>query len=255
MWSRRRRARAWLDGWEDVACAALPQWSQLDDDERTELALRLERFVRRTRWEAARGFALDQEVVVTIAASAALLAIGLDRDCFRHVRAVVVHPRSYTNRGVRATAVSGVVTEAPQQLLGHARDGQGPVVLSWSAVRRDVRHPERGQNVVVHELAHKLDAAGGLFDGTPEITDRTDRADWVQVCNREYRRLRRRTDPDPVLRRYATTNPAEFFAVATEAFLMRPLDLESHHPELYRVLSGHYGQDPAERERRATRQA
>lgn len=213
---------------------------------------RVERFVGRTRWEAARGFELTQEIVVTVAASAGLLAIGLDRDCYRHVRAVVVHPRTYTNRGVRATAVSGVVTEAPQRLLGHARDGQGPVVLSWSAVRRDVHSPHRGQNVVVHELAHKLDAAAGLFDGTPEITDRADRADWVQVCNREYRRLRRRDDPDPVLRPYATTNPAEFFAVATEVFLMRPLDLEEHHPELYRVLCTYYGQDPAERARRAT---
>lgn len=232
--------------------SGLPQWSQLDADEHAELAARVERFVGRTRWEAARGFRLDQEVVVTIAASAALLAIGLDRDCYRHVRAVVVHPRTFTNRSVRATAVRGVVTEAPQRLLGHARDGQGPVVLSWSAVRRDVRHPGRGQNVVVHELAHKLDSAAGLFDGTPEITDRADRAEWVEVCNREYRRLRRRSDPDPVLRRYATTNPAEFFAVATEVFLMRPAELEEHHPELYRVLCGYYGQDPADRARRAT---
>ena len=250
MWGRRRRARRWLDGWEAVVTSVLPQWSVLDDDERAQLADRVERFVGRTRWEAARSFSLTQEIVVTIAASAGLLAIGLDRDCYRHVRAVVVHPRTFTNRSVRATAVPGVVTEAPQQLLGHARDGQGPVVLSWSAVRRDVRNPDRGQNVVVHELAHKLDAAAGLFDGTPEITDRADRAEWVQVCNREYRRLRRRDDPDPVLRRYATTNPAEFFAVATEAFLMRPLALEEHHPELYRVLCGYYGQDPAARERR-----
>lgn len=252
MWGRRRRARQWLEGWESVAAVALPQWALLDDDERAWLGDRVERFVGRTRWEAARGFGLTQEIVVTIAASAGLLALGLDRDCYRHVRAVVVHPRTYTNRSVRATSVSGVVTEAPQQLLGHARDGQGPVVLSWSAVRRDVRHPGRGQNVVIHELAHKLDSAGGLFDGTPEIADRADRADWVQVCNREYRRLRRRSEPDPVLRRYATTNPAEFFAVATEVFFMQPLALEEHHAELYRVLCGYYGQDPADRARRAT---
>lgn len=251
MWGRRRRARRWLEGWEDVAAVGLAQWSSLDGEERALLADRVERIVRRTRWEAARGFELTQEMVVTIAANAALLALGLDRDCYRHVRAVVVHPRTFTNRGVRATSVRGVVTSAPQRLLGHARDGQGPVVLSWSAVRRDVRDPGRGQNVVVHELAHKLDAAGGLFDGTPEITDRADRAEWVQVCNREYRRLRRRDEPDPVLRRYATTNPAEFFAVATEVFLQLPVELEEHHPELYRVLAGYYGQDPATRVRRA----
>lgn len=252
MWGRRRRVRRWLDGWERIAAATVPGWSALDGDELAVLADRVERFVSRTRWEAARGFELDQEVVVTVAASAGLLAIGLDRDCYRHVRAVVVHAHTFVDRSARASAVRGVVTEAPQRLLGHARDGQGPVMLSWSAVRRDVRAPHRGQNVVVHELAHKLDAAAGLFDGTPEITDRADRAEWVQVCNREYRRLRRRREPDPVLRPYATTNPAEFFAVASEVFLTRPVDLEEHHPELYGVLVGHYGQDPAERLRRAT---
>ena len=251
VWGRRRRAREWLDGWEAVAAAGLPQWDVLDDDERARLGERIEHLVRRKHWEAARGFELTQEVVITIAASAALLAIGLDRDCYRHVKAVVVHPRTFVNRGVRATRVGGVVTRGPQRLLGHARDGRGPVMLSWQAVRRDVQRPERGQNVVVHELAHKLDSAGGLFDGTPEITDRADRAEWVQVCNREYRRLRRRSEPDPVLRAYGTQSPAEFFAVASEVLLMRPVDLEEHHPELYRVLAGYYGQDPAGHEHRA----
>ena len=250
MWGRRRRARRWLDGWEQVAATGLPQWELLDDDERARLAVGVERLVRRKHWEAARGFELTQQVVITVAANAALLALGLDRDCYRHVKAIVVHPSTFTNRGVRATGVRGVVTTGPQRLLGHARDGRGPVMLSWGAIRRDVRNPGRGQNVVVHEFAHKLDSADGLFDGTPEIADRSDRADWVEVCNREYRRLRRRDEPDPVLRRYATKSPAEFFAVSSEVFLMAPLALDEHHPELYRVLRCYYGQDPAARERR-----
>src|SRR5690606_36131494 len=145
----------------------LPHWSLLDDSERERLGTRVEHLVRRTHWEAAHGFELSQEVVITIAASAGLLALGLDRDCYRHVRAVVVHPRTFTSHGVRATGVGGVVARGPQRLLGHARDGRGPVMLSWRAVRADVGRPERGQNVVVHEFAHKLDSAGGLFDGTP----------------------------------------------------------------------------------------
>jgi len=32
--------------------------------------------------------------------------------------------------------------------------------------------------------------------------------------------------------------------------LTRPLELEEHHPELYRVLCGYYAQDPARRVRR-----
>lgn len=231
--------------------SGLPQWAPLDDRERATAGGLVERFVRSWTWEAARGFELTQEVVVTVAASGAVLGLGLDVDAWRHVRAVVVHPRTFTHRGERSTTVSGVVADGPQRLLGHARDRQGPVMLSWSAVRRDVRHPRRGQHVVVHELAHKLDAADGLFDGTPGLLDGDERAEWIRTCTSAYRRLRRRDDPDPVLRRYAATSPSEFFAVASEVFIQRPLDLEDHHPDLYRVVAGFYGQDPAARARRA----
>lgn len=245
----RWRARRWLDGWEHVA-EGLPQWAPLDGAERARATRLVEHFARRWRWEAAGGFSLTPEMVVTVAASAAVLGLGLDLDAWRHVRAVVVHPRAFTQTGPRTTTVAGVVADGPQHLLGHARDRQGPVMLSWAAARRDVHRPERGHHVIVHELAHKLDAADGLFDGTPELADRSERAEWVRICTREHRRLRRHPDADPVLRPYAATNPSEFFAVATEVFLQRPLDLEAHHPELYGVLRGFYGQDPAARARR-----
>jgi len=248
---RRRRARERLDGWEAVA-EMLPQWRPLDAHERDAAGALVERFVGAWTWEAARGFELTQEVVITIAASAALLVLGLDRDAYRHVRAIVVHRRTFTQHGPRATTMRGVVVDGPLHLLGQARDRQGPVVLSWAAVRRDVLHPERGQNVVVHELAHKLDAADGLFDGTPGLLGGDDRAEWIDVCTSAYRRLRRHPHADPVLRPYAATNPSEFFAVATEVFIQRPLDLEALHPDLHRVLAGFYRQDPAERARRAT---
>ena len=45
---------------------------------------------------------------------------------------------------------------------------------------------------------------------------------------------------------YGATNPAEFFAVVTEAFFERPRRLQRKHPELYEQLSRFYRQDPAE---------
>jgi len=50
------------------------------------------------------------------------------------------------------------------------------------------------------------------------------------------------------LRKYGATNPAEFFAVATEAFFEKPLALRLRHPELYGQLRLYYQQDPAARE-------
>ena len=47
---------------------------------------------------------------------------------------------------------------------------------------------------------------------------------------------------------YGATDPGEFFAVATEVFFGRPVDLRDTKPQLYEVLSDYYRQDPAARE-------
>jgi MtfA peptidase len=241
----RRRRRDWLEDWEDVVSRRLHHWSLLDGDERRRLGELVEWLVSSKRFEAARGFHLDREVVLTVAGPAALLVLGTGPDAYRDVSAVVVHRRAITQRTPRATTVRGVVAGGPQQLLGHAGDRRGPVVLAWSAIRRDLRRP--GANVVMHEFAHKIDVASGGFDGTPELASAADRAEWIDVCTREYRRLRRRRGPDPVLRPYAGTSPSEFFAVATEAFFEQAPELRRAKPDLYGVLRGYYRQDPAER--------
>ena len=244
---RRRLRREWLDGWEPIVERRVPHWSLLDDTERDRLAQLIEWMLRTKRFEAARGFELSQEIVIAIAAQAALLILGLDRDAYRDVSAVIVHRRSITRRGPRTTTMRGVVAEGPMRVQGHANDRRGPVVIAWDAVRNGARHPRRGHNVVIHEFAHKIDVAGGGFDGTPWLPSRSARAEWIDVCTREYRRLRRRREPDPVLRPYAGTNPSEFFAVATEAFFDRGADLRDHKPDLYAVLQRFYRQDPAAR--------
>jgi len=50
-----------------------------------------------------------------------------------------------------------------------------------------------------------------------------------------------------VLDDYGAQDPAEFFAVATEALFERPRALRERHPRLYEVLRDFYRQDPAHR--------
>ena len=45
---------------------------------------------------------------------------------------------------------------------------------------------------------------------------------------------------------YGATNPAEFFAVATETFFEKPVQLKKKAPELYHELQSFYKVDPAE---------
>jgi len=122
------------------------------------------------------------------------------------------------------------------------------VVVSWAAVERALRWPQRGENVVIPEFAHRLDMLDGATDGTPPL-DGVDTSRWADVFTDAFDRLR--DDGSPVLRAYGATNPAEFFAVATEVFFGRPHELREHEAALYAELSRFFQQDPASR--RATR--
>ena len=147
--------------------------------------------------------------------------------------------------GARPGPSLGTVTSDPQAVLGLAQDRHGPVVIAWDQALAGARSDEPGHNVVLHEFAHKLDMLDGIIDGTPPIRDEVARARWVEVCTREFKRLRRSGDPSGVVRDYGGENPGEFFAVVTEVFFSRPLELRAAKPDLYDVLAGFYNQDPA----------
>ena len=203
-------------------------------------------FVHETRWEAANGFELTEEVQVLIAAQASMLLLGLEIDEYPQLTSVIVHPSTVRLHGEHA-AGGGLRASGTQTLAGQAHY-RGPVVLSWAAARRGARFPASGNNVVYHEFAHQLDMLDGITDGTPPLGDDEARERWVEVCTAAYDSVR--AQGSPVLRPYAGTNPAEFFAVATEVFFNRPLEVREHEPALYVELQRFYHQDPAGRAER-----
>jgi hypothetical protein len=75
------------------------------------------------------------------------------------------------------------------------------------------------------------------------------------VLGREYEVLRRQVEQQylTLLSAYGATSPGEFFAVATEAFFERPIEMKRLHPALYEQLASFYRQDPAERLTRSAR--
>jgi hypothetical protein len=226
--------------------AGFQHWSLLDADERGRMEQLVAAFFHRTRWEAARGFDLTDEIKLLISAQASMLLLGLDLDDYPQLTSVIVHPATVRLHG-EFSAGGSVRSFGVQTLAGQAHY-RGPVVLSWSAARRGARFPAGGTNVVYHEFAHQLDMLDGLTDGTPPLDDEAARQRWVAVCTAAYDAVR--AEGSPVLRPYAGTNPAEFFAVATEVFFNRPLELCEHEPALFAELRSFYKQDPAARLRR-----
>ncbi|MEJ2696419.1 MAG: zinc-dependent peptidase [Candidatus Sulfobium sp.] len=236
--------------WEDFLRENLVHYRMLDAAERAELRAMIQVLLEEKQWEGCGGLELTDEIRVTIAAQACLLQLGLPHDYYRNVQSILVYPSTVVpperHHGVFERVDAPVA--APVPILGQAL-AQGPVILVWDAVLHGARHPEQGHNVVYHEFAHKLDMLDGGADGTPPLSDHAQFDEWVAVCSHEFLRLRRLAGKGhkTFLDAYGATNEAEFFAVATEEFFDRPLDLRKHAPDLYRVLSTYYRQDPADR--------
>ena len=181
---------------------------------------------------------------VIIAAEAAILLLGLEKQTyFPKVDSILVYPTTYTTK--RKQRNGYIETESNDALLGESWE-HGVVVLAWDSVENQARDLNAGDNVVLHEFAHQLDQEGGGSTGTPILKNKSSYAAWGRVMSKDYMELRDKVmhHKHDILRAYGATNPAEFFAVATEAFFDRPHKLKEKHPELYEQFKEYYRIDP-----------
>jgi len=132
--------------------------------------------------------------------------------------------------------------------LGETGRQLGALVIAWDAAKSGAADPADGKNVVLHEFAHQLDFENHAEDGTPALATREQQLSWHQVMRTEFALLRAadETGIPTLLDTYGATNPAEFFAVSTEAFFERPYALRARHPKLYAELQSYFRQDPVE---------
>jgi Mlc titration factor MtfA (ptsG expression regulator) len=102
-----------------------------------------------------------------------------------------------------------------------------------------------GENVVLHEFAHQLDSLSGNTNGAPPLRNNS-YGTWSKVLSEEFKELRDDVyhRHKTVMNKYGATNPAEFFAVATETFFEKPQQLYLKHRELYDELRHYYQVDP-----------
>jgi Mlc titration factor MtfA (ptsG expression regulator) len=232
-------------GYEQIA-AGLGMWVGRSADERESLADIADWLLRHKHWEAAHGFELNDEILTTIAIQAAVPVLALGTDYYREVSAIIVYPTTILSHGTYAGPVRGTVSDEVVPVLGQAHDHRGPMIIAWDEARHAAHNPGSGRNVVFHEFAHKIDMLDDLIDGTPPLETKEQVERWVRVCTEAYGALREGASRPP-LDPYGGTNPAEFFAVATETFFDAPVALAAHEPALYDVLVDFYRQDPAGR--------
>lgn len=244
-WRRDRlKQRPFPVVWRTIFARHVPIYARLSLAQRQQLEGQIQVFLAEKQFIGCAGLVVDAEMKLTIAAIACLLLLNGREQYFPQLRSILIYPSAYRVREMIAIG-SNVIEERQVARLGESwtRD---QLILAWDQVQRDLRHWHDGHNVVLHEFAHQLDQEDGQAEGVPILLHRADYSTWAQVMTAAYQQLCRevelgiRTPIDP----YGATNPAEFFAVATEAFFAQPHQLIKHAPALYEQLNRYYRVDP-----------
>ncbi|OGV47753.1 MAG: hypothetical protein A2X49_11995 [Lentisphaerae bacterium GWF2_52_8] len=251
-WHLRRRRRAAIlsspfrPEWEEAIIRNLSLYTAMPENLRERLKKLIGIFLDEKNFEACGGLVMNDEIRVTVAAQACLLLLNERSDFFPLLNTILVYPSEYN---APEDGFVGGVYVRDEEDAAHLGDSwsSGAIILAWDRAKRGPEDIRDGVNVVVHEFAHQLDQEDGAVNGVPRLNDNLLKRRWATVMEREYARLRtnaRRRRPD-VLDEYGSSEPAEFFAVATEAFFERPVRLKRSHSELYELLKDYYQLDPA----------
>lgn len=219
----------------------LPYLESLPPADQARLRALAMRFLRRKTFEGAAGLVVTDRMRLQIAVQACLLILNLELDYYAGWSSIILYPADFrvTKEFVDDT---GIVHQWNEELAGESWE-QGPVILSWDTISDSDEH----MNPVLHEFAHKLDMRNGAADGCPPLPPGISPREWMRDFRAAYQNLHAAIDRGASLHidAYAAESPAEFFAVASEMFFLRPLELAADFPAVYRQLRAFYRQDPA----------
>ena len=202
-------------------------------------------FIAEKNFEGCGGLELSDEMKVTIAGEACILLLKDEKPTFfPRLDSILIYPSAYV---AEKQSNIGLGTKEVSVRLGESWS-RGIVVLAWDHVRQKTVDFEGGHNVVLHEFAHQLDQENSNSMGVPILHKGSSYQAWGRILGHDYDELRNklRHHQRDIIDPYGATNPAEFFAVATEVFFEKAKMMRQKHPNLYEELKELYQLDPAE---------
>lgn len=216
--------RRWLQG-------HVPLYRQLDEPGRDRFERDVQFVLDEYSFEGVRGVQVTDSLQLSVAAGIAVLLHGRPSWELPGGRSVLFYPERFdeTYHENVTASYDGMAHE------------QGPIILTVSSVEDSWRDPGDGNNVVLHELAHRFDFDNESADGVPSLVDPASASDWQALVREEMLRVERGRS---LLRPYAAEAPSEFFAVAVEYFFEQPTPMARHHEELFRALVAFFQLDP-----------
>jgi len=201
-------------------------------------------FLHQKKFVGCAGLEVDDEMAVTIAGQACMLLLNRPSKVYPSLHTILLYPSAFVAQR-HDVGPGGVLTPIRKTMLGESWS-DGRVVLSWDDVQAGANDWSDGHNVVLHEFAHQLDSESGASNGAPYLGNTASYRSWATVLSRDFESLRFQAvhRMQSVMDHYGATNPAEFFAVATETYFEKPHQMAESHAELYAEFRKYYRVDP-----------
>jgi len=231
--------------WRQALFSGRPGLAGLSENDKRHLRELTTLFLHEKIFEPARALELTESMRVRIAVQACLPVMNLGIDWYDGWRTVIVYPGEFVRRREQTDDI-GVMHEWDEVISGESWR-LGPVILSWADV--GASGLSETYNVVIHEMAHKLDLLNGEVDGFPPMhRDMSARA-WSAAFKAAFDDFNARLDANEQtpIDAYAAEDPGEFFAVLSEYFFEAPDLLKAEYPAVYAQLRAFYRQDPVAR--------
>jgi Mlc titration factor MtfA (ptsG expression regulator) len=231
--------------WE-AAVADWPVMQRYQGKQRDRLREMSFRFLARKEIASGSGFQFTHAMLLKLATMACVPVLNLGLDWYDHWYTVILYEGDFVPHHPEQSE-DGVVHTSSSVLSGEAWE-QGPVILSWAAICEAgaTSHHGLASNVVIHEMAHKLDMLRDGANGAPPMHPDMRAGEWHTIFTDAWEQLNHDHQHHRALPidDYALTSPAEFFAVCSETFFEAPAHLNATLPEIYRLLSQFYRQAP-----------
>ena len=217
--------------------------SRLDQKAVARLRHYATRFLLDKDLVGAQGFALSRRMRVLIAVQAVLPVLNIGYERLYGWREVLVYPGAFRTRRQQIDE-AGLVSEDSRVLSGEAAH-RGGLVLSWQSIADEITGQAVDRNVIVHEIAHKIDMENGAANGMPPLPASMQPVEWSRAFRTAFDQLRQALESGepPLLDSYAATSPAEFFAVACEEYFIDSMTLEAAFPEVHAQLVRFFGSE------------
>ena len=185
------------------------------------------------KWEPWVGLKPDEEMAkVCVSFLACLLIVNRSKKDLEHFHTFVFHPASLKD-------------DDGETWAGWANP-RGYIEQSWPSTLRGMQDGEDNYCTTIHEFVHMIDYRDRSFESVPHFDSSSAMREYRAFLKSEYKDLCKaweKVSGCAAIRKYATSDKAEFLTCATESFFENSERLKYLRPQVYSWMQRIYKMD------------